>query len=268
VPDLRARSVPALGVTGAALATVIGRSAGVTYQLFHLFGGHQALRLDASSLLPRPRLMLRLARIAMGGIMQFLFATSAWIGLMRIVAGFGSGAVAGYTIAIRLVDFAILPMWGLGNAAATMVGQNLGAGSPQRAEQAVWLAARVSLVVMGTIGLVFLIVAPHLMSLLIDDADAVRHGTSAIRFFGAGLGIFSVGMMMIQALNGAGDTDTPMYLNFVVFWMIQLPLAWCLARHLALGPDGVFAAVISCETVLAVASIVIIRRGRWKLRTV
>ncbi len=259
---------PQLGVTGAALATVIGRSAGVGYQCWHLFVGRQALHLRAASLRPRPRLMLRLLRIAAGAILQFLFATSAWIGLMRIVAGFGSGAVAGYTIAIRLVDFTFLPMWGLGNATATMVGQNLGAKAPARAERAVWLAARTVLVVMGGLGVAFVVSAPALLGLLIDDTDAIRYGANALRFFGIGLGTFSVGMILIQAFNGAGDTDTPMVVNFVVFWVLQLPLAWWLAHGAGLGPNGVFLAVLLSEALLAGVFLVLFRRGRWQQRMV
>ncbi|MEM9386958.1 MAG: MATE family efflux transporter [Pseudomonadota bacterium] len=259
---------PAMGVTGAAVATVIGRSTGVLYQCWHLFGGTQAVHLSLGSLLPRPRLMGRLIYVASGAIAQFLFATSAWIFLMRIVATFGSGAVAGYTIAIRIVDFVIMPMWGLGNATATMVGQNLGAKQPQRAEDAVWLASRFTFVVMAAAGLLIALIAPWLIALLIDDGEALRYGIAALRFLGIGLGAFSLGLMLIQAFNGAGDTYTPMRINFVVFWVMQLPMAWLLAISAGLGPNGVFAAVIGCETVLSIAAFVLFRRGKWKLREV
>ncbi|MEO0425208.1 MAG: MATE family efflux transporter [Pseudomonadota bacterium] len=259
---------PAMGVTGAAVATVIGRSAGVLYQCWHLFGGTQAVHLSLGSLLPRPRLMGRLIYVASGAIAQFLFSTSAWIFLMRIVATFGSGAVAGYTIAIRIVDFVILPMWGLGNATATMVGQNLGAKQPQRAEDAVWLASRFTFLVMTSGGITLALVAPYLIGLLIDDAETLRYGVAALRFFGVGLGALSLGLMLIQAFNGAGDTHTPMRLNFVVFWVLQLPMAWLLAKQAGLGPYGVFTAVIVCESILSVAAFLLFRRGRWKLREV
>ncbi|MEO0971467.1 MAG: MATE family efflux transporter [Pseudomonadota bacterium] len=259
---------PALGVTGAALATVIGRCAGVVYQLWHLFAGTQAVHLRLSSLRPRPLLMWRLVRIASGAIAQFLFATSAWIFLMRIVASFGSGAVAGYTIAIRVVDFAILPIWGLGNATATMVGQNLGAERPDRAERAVWLASGFSFLIMTIMGLIVVVIAPWLLELLIEDAEALRFGASALRFFGVGLGVFALGLMLVQAFNGAGDTYTPMLMNFVVFWVVQLPLAWWLAMRGGMGPYGVFTSVIACETLLALVGFALFRRGWWKTRVV
>ncbi len=259
---------PEMGVTGAALATVIGRAVGVAYQCWHLFGGTQAVHLRLSSLLPRPRLMGRLIYVASGAIAQFLFATSAWIFLMRIMATFGSGAVAGYTIAIRIIDFVILPMWGLGNATATMVGQNLGAKAPQRAEDATWLASRFTFVVMAVIGLTLAAAAPWLIGLLIDDAQALHYGTAALRFLGFGLGAFSLGLILIQAFNGAGDTYTPMLMNFFVFWVLQLPMAWWLAMQGGLGPYGVFTGIIVCETVLSIVAFLLFRRGRWKLREV
>lgn len=183
---------------------------------------------------------------------------------MRIVAFYGSGAIAAYTIAMRLVEFALLPAWGLGNAAATLVGQNLGAEEPQRAETSAWRAAKYNAVFMSVVGLFMLGLAPQIAALFSDDPDVLRYGTSCLRILGIGYPAYAVGMIMIQALNGAGDTATPSTLNLLCFWLLQIPLAFWLAEMTGLGPNGVFVAIVVSESLLTVLSIQVFRRGRWK----
>ena len=259
---------PEMGVTGAAVATTIGRGAGVLYGLWWLYGGRSRIRLGLSHLKPVPQVMLRLARLSMGGIVQFLIATSSWLILMSIVARFGSQAVAGYTIAIRIIIFTLLPAWGLGNAAATLVGQHLGAGYPRRAEQSVWVACRYNFLFLVATGLVFILAAPWLIGLFTTDPVVLDFGTAALRVIAYGYGFYAVGMIVVQAFNGAGDTDTPMFINLCCYWLLQIPLAYALAELMGLGPHGVFWAVMSAEVMLTAVSVYVFRRGAWKLRTV
>ncbi|GAB4200393.1 MAG: MATE family efflux transporter [Wenzhouxiangellaceae bacterium] len=259
---------PEMGVAGAALATTIGRGTGVLYQLWRLFGDQGRLALKLRHLALKLDVMRRLLRLSAGGVMQFIIATSAWIGLMRIVAPFGSEAVAGYTIAVRIIIFTILPAWGLGNAAATLVGQNLGAGQPLRAERSAWLAARYNVYFMFCVSILF-IALPHLLIGIFTDApEVIRHGVDSLRIISYGYVFFAIGMVLVQSLNGAGDTDTPTVINFFCYWVIQIPLAWWLATGLDFGPRGVFWAVTIAESLLAVVAIWVFRRGRWKLREV
>lgn len=255
---------PELGVTGAAIATTIGRSIGVLYQLYFLFDGRGHLAFELRHLKIVPALIGRMLVISIGGIGQFLISTASWVVLMRIVAFYGSGAIAAYTIAMRLVEFALLPAWGLGNAAATLVGQNLGAEEPQRAETSAWRAAKYNAVFMSVVGLFMLGLAPQIAALFSDDPDVLRYGTSCLRILGIGYPAYAVGMIMIQALNGAGDTATPSTLNLLCFWLLQIPLAFWLAEMTGLGPNGVFVAIVVSESLLTVLSIQVFRRGRWK----
>lgn len=259
---------PELGVTGAAVATTIGRGTGVLYQLYYLTGSRGRLGFRLAHLRPDLALMRRMLLISAGGVGQFLIATSSWIGLMRIVALYGSGAVAAYTISLRMIEFALLPAWGLGNAAATMVGQNLGAGLPGRAAASTWRAARYNVIFMCGVGALMLVFAPQIAGWFTDDPQVLHHGTNCLRILGVGYPFYAVGMIMIQALNGAGDTVTPSVLNFVCFWLLQIPLAYWLARHAGYGPEGVFAAIVVSESLLSLLAIGVFRRGRWRDRRV
>ncbi len=255
---------PEMGVTGAAVATTIGRGVGVAYQLYHLFDGRGRLACAWRHLVPVPSLLLRILRISIGGVGQFLIATSSWIVMMRIVAVHGSAAIAAYTIALRLVEFAFLPAWGLGNATATLVGQNLGAKQPDKAELSGWTAARFNAVFMTCLGLTLLLFARPIAGWFSDDPAVIDIATSCLRILGIGYPMYAVGMIMVQALNGAGDTLWPSILNLICFWMIQIPIAWYLAQQAGLGPNGVFVAIVVSECLLTVLSVIVFRRGHWK----
>jgi putative MATE family efflux protein len=255
---------PEMGVTGAAVATTIGRGIGVVYQLYYLFGGRGRLAFHLRHLRIVVSLMHRMVIISIGGVGQFLIATASWIVVMRIVAFYGSAAVAAYTIALRLIEFVFLPAWGLGNAAATLVGQNLGAEQPDRAEKSAWRAARYNTIFMTGLGALSVLAAPWITALFSTDPDVLRYGTNCIRILGIGYPMYAVGMVMVQSLNGAGDTATPSMLNLLCFWVVQIPLAWWLAEPLSWGPNGVFCAIVAAESLLTVLSVMTFRRGRWK----
>lgn len=259
---------PEMGVTGAAVATTIGRSIGVAYLAYYLFAGKGRLDFKLHHLALVPSLIARMIRISIGGIGQFLIATSSWIAVIRIIALYGSAPIAAYTIAIRLIEFVFLPAWGLGNAAATMVGQNLGAGRPDRSEAAVWAAARYNAVFMTVLGAGFFVFAPQIVSLFSDDPEIMRYGTNCLRILGIGYPMYAVGMIIVQALNGAGDTRSPSILNLIVFWMTQIPLAYWLATSMGLGPNGVFWAIVISESLLTVLGVLWFRRGNWRLQEV
>ena len=255
---------PEMGVTGAAVATTIGRGIGVVYQLYYLFGGRGRLEFHLRHLRLVPALMYRMIVISIGGVGQFLIATASWIVIMRIVAIYGSAAIAAYTIALRLIEFVFLPAWGLGNAAATLVGQNLGANKPERAERSAWRATRYNTYFMTGLGLLSVIAAPWITGMFTSDPDVMRYGTACIRIFGVGYPLYAVGMIMVQALNGAGDTATPSVLNLISFWIVQIPLAWWLAEPMTFGPYGVFWAIVVAESLLTVLAVFMFRRGSWK----
>ena len=259
---------PELGLTGAAVATNIGRGCGVAYVLARLASGHGRVTLAARHLRLDPVALGRTARVAIGGIGQYLVETASWVLLVRILAGFGSVALAGYTIAIRILVFTVLPAWGLSNAAATLVGQNLGAGRPRRAELAVWLTARYDLYFLGTVGIVMLLVPEPIVRLFTDDPAVVAMGADALRWIAACYAPFAYGLVMVQAFNGAGDTTTPTLLKLGTHWAWQLSVAWVLAYPAGLGPLGVLAAVASAEALFGFAGIAAFRRGSWKTRQV
>ena len=259
---------PELGVTGAAVATTIGRGIGVVYLVYCLFGDKGRLRLRLKHLVPAPQLMLRMIRISAGGIGQFLISTSSWIAIMRIVAMYGSAPIAAYTIGLRLIEFALLPAWGLGNAAATLVGQNLGAEKPDRAERSVWRASKYNAIFMAAIGIMMIVLAPQIVSLFSTEPEVIRYGTSCLRILGVGYPMYAVGMIIIQALNGAGDTTTPSVMNFICFWLLQIPLAYWLATTAGFGPNGVFLAIVIAESILTVMAVVVFRKGKWRLSQV
>ncbi len=259
---------PRMGVTGAALATFSGRSIGVLYQFYRLMKGTERLRIPPRLLRLNPRVMWRLIRVSLTGILQFAIANTSWIGLVRIVSFFGSAALAGYTIAIRIVIFVILPSWGLSNAAATLVGQNLGAGHPQRAEQAVWRTGLYNMLVLGLIGVVFIFTATPLVRLFTHDPAVVPLAASALRILSYGNIAYAYGMVMLQSFNGAGDTVTPTIVNFFGFWVLEIPLAWWLALHHGLHSTGVYLSIVIAQAAVAIASILLFRRGKWKLQLI
>jgi putative MATE family efflux protein len=255
---------PELGVTGAAVATTIGRGIGVVYLVYYLFGGKGRLQFQVRHLVPAPQLMLQMIRISVGGIGQFLISTSSWIAIMRVVALYGSAPIAAYTVALRLIEFAILPAWGLGNATATLVGQNLGAEKPDRAERSVWRASKYNLIFMTAVGILMIILAPQIVALFSSEPEVIRYGTTCLRILGIGYPMYAVGMIIIQALNGAGDTTTPSVMNFICFWLIQIPLAYWLATSAGFGPNGVFIAIVFSETVLTAMAVYVFRKGKWR----
>ncbi len=257
---------PEMGVTGAAVATTIGRGAGVLYQLWFLFDGRGRLKFHLRHLRPVPHLIKRMVLISVGGVGQFLIATSSWIIVMSIIALYGSNAVAAYTIALRMLEFVWLPAWGLGNAAATLVGQNLGAGQADRAEASAWRAVKYNFVFMTVIGFSVVAAAPLITGWFSSDPEVLRIGTACLRILGLGFPLYAIGLILTQALNGAGDTFTPTVINFVCFWAIQIPLAFWLATELAAGPSGVFVAIVISESLLSLFSIYVFRRGNWKLQ--
>jgi putative MATE family efflux protein len=255
---------PRLGVTGAALATFTGRSIGVLYQFYRLLKGTERIHVLARHLRLNLEVMWRLLRVSLTGILQFTIANASWIGLVRIISIFGSAAVAGYTIAIRIVIFFILPSWGLSNAAATLVGQNLGAGHPDRAERAVWRTGLYNMIFLGAIGVFFFTFATPVVHLFVNDPAVTSIASVALRILSCGNIGYAYAMVMLQAFNGAGDTVTPTIVNFFGFWVLELPLAWWLAVHTGLHPQGALLAIVVAECAIAVASIVLFRRGRWK----
>jgi putative MATE family efflux protein len=259
---------PELGVTGAAIATTIGRGIGVAYLAWYLFGSKGRLKFALRHCRIEPVLIGRMIRISIGGVGQFLIATSSWIIIMRFVALYGSAPVAAYTLALRMMEFTLLPAWGLGNAAAALVGQNLGAGQPERAETTVWFAARCNATFMLVLGILFLVLAPQIVAFFTHDAQVLAYGTMCLRILGIGYPMYAIGMIIVQALNGAGDTRTPSLLNFICFWMLQIPLAWWLATVAELGPNGVFWAIVISESLLSVFGVMVFRRGGWMVQQV
>ncbi len=255
---------PKLGVTGAALATFIGRGLGVLYQVYRLLRGTERIRIFASQLRVDLGVLFRLVRVSLTGILQFAIANVSWIGLVRIVSLFGSAALAGYTIAIRIVIFVILPSWGLSNAAATLVGQNLGAKQPERAEQSVWRTGLYNMAFLGTVGVFFIAFAEPIIRLFTNDPAVVPLAVSCLRILSYGNIGFAYGMVMLQAFNGAGDTVTPTIVNFFGFWLCEIPLAYALAVPLHFKANGAYFSIVISESAIAVAGILLFRRGRWK----
>lgn len=259
---------PELGITGAAIATTIGRGLGVVYQMYLLQYKSKRIRLSAHHWRLDTGIMKRLIRLSLGGIGQYLIATSSWIGLVRIMAVFGAEALAGYTIAIRIVIFSILPSWGMSNAAATLVGQNLGAEKPNRAERSVWITGVVNMVFLILVGIGFLVFAEELVRLFTDEANVISIGASCLRIICIGYIFYAWGMIIAQAFNGAGDTTTPTILNFICFWIVEIPLAYYLSMQAGFGEQGVFISIVIAESLLGVLGVLVFRRGTWKTRIV
>jgi putative MATE family efflux protein len=259
---------PRMGVTGAAVATTIGRGVGVLYQLSALRAGRGHLAIRREHLRLDTGIMSTIVRLSGSAMFQHFIGTTSWVALIRIVTRFGSVAVGGYGIAMRVVLFALLPSFGMANAAATLVGQNLGAGRPDRAEQAVWRAALYNLFFLGATGALFILFGNVIVRGFSPDPAVVSYGTQALRIISAGFLFYAYGMVLTQAFNGAGDTWTPTFINLFCFWLWEIPLAWVLAGPLGFGPTGVFTAVLIGFSTMAVVSVVMFRRGRWKRVTV
>jgi len=255
---------PRLGVTGAALATLTGRSIGVLYQFYRLMRGTERFRILKSQIRLQFDVLLRLMRVSLTGILQFAIAHTSWIGLVRIVSIFGSAALAGYTIAIRIVVFVILPSWGLSNAAATLVGQNLGAGHPERAEKAVWRTGFYNVIFLGSVGVIFIFFSEPIVRLFTHDPAVVPLGAACLRIVSYGNLGYAYFMVMMQAFNGAGDTITPTIVNFFGFWLLEIPLAYWLAIPLHMRSNGVFFSIAIAESSMAAASAILFKRGKWK----
>src|SRR5712692_6003412 len=255
---------PRLGVTGAALATFTGRSIGVLYQFYRLLRGTERIRILSQQIRLDLDVLWRLLRVSLTGILQFAIAHTSWIGLVRIVSLFGSAALAGYTIAIRILIFIILPSWGLSNAAATLVGQNLGAKQPQRAETSVWRTGFYNMLFLGGIGIFFIFFAEPAVRLFTNDPEVIPLAASCLRILSYGNIGYAYGMVMLQAFNGAGDTVTPTIVYFFGFWLLEIPLAYVLAIPLHLYSKGVFLSIVIAEGAIAAAGIVLFKRGRWK----
>lgn len=259
---------PRLGVTGAALATITGRGIGVLYQFYRLFKGGKHIRILVRQLRLDLEVMLRLLKISLTGISQLAIPHVAWIGLVRIVSTFGSAAIAGYTIGIRIMIFVILPSWGLSGAAATLVGQNLGAKQPERAEKSVWITGFYNMIFLGGVGVILIFFAGPVIRLFTNDPAVVPLGVSCLRILSFGNVAYAYGMVMLQAFNGAGDTRTPTVVNFFGFWLLEIPLAYVLAITLDFRSNGVYLAILISEAAIAAASVVLFRRGRWKAQRI
>jgi len=256
--------IPAYGVEGAAIATNIGRGSGVLYQVFFLIGSRGIIRITKESLPISVEIIGRLLKIAAGNVGQFLISTASWLFLARIIVTFGSGAFAGYQIAIRVIIFTILPSWGMANAAATLVGQNLGAQQPERAETSVWRAGFLNMIFLVLVSIAFFFVSEPIMRIFSSDEEVIRYGTQCLRIVAFGYAFYGYGMVVVQAFNGAGDSRTPTILNLFCYWFFQVPLAWVLATQTSLQATGAFWAIAIAESVIAVVAILLFRRGTWK----
>lgn len=259
---------PELGVLGAAVGTTIGRGCGVLFAAWYLFRPGGRIHVDRESWRVDTDLLWRIIKLSSTAVLQFLIATASWSALVRVVAGFGSAAIAGYVIALRVVMFALLPSAGLSNAAATLVGQNLGAGKPERAEKSVWKAAYINAAFLGAVGLLFVVFSHAIIGFFTPDETVLKYGTDALHIVAYGFVFYAFGMVLETAFNGAGDTWTPTYLNLFIFWLFEIPLAYVLAYRFGFGADGVFWAITIAFSVLAIASALLFKRGKWKLKKV
>lgn len=260
---------PELGVTGAAVATVCGRGTGVLFAVWALFvRDNGRLNVKREHWTFNPKLLLSLITLSATAVLQFLIATLSWTGLVMILSGFGTVALAGYQIGLRVIMFVLLPAVGLSNAAATLVGQNLGAGHPDRAERSVWTAGILNAVLLGAAGMIFVIFSGSVIGIFTQEPEVAAFGRDCLRIVGYGYAFYGLGMVMESSFNGAGDTWTPTYLNFIIFWMLEIPLAYVLSKHFNWGPQGVFWAITISFSMLAVSAALLFKRGKWKLKTV
>jgi MATE family, multidrug efflux pump len=256
--------IPAFGVEGAAIATTIGRGTAVLFQILVLFYGWSKIKVTIKDLILRAAVMLNLIKVSIGGIGQFLIGTSSWVFLMRIMSEFGSEVLAGYTIAIRVMMFTLMPAWGMSNAAATLVGQNLGAEKPQRAEDSVWKTGKYSAIFMGIVSIVYLIFASEIISWFTQEPEVIKNGALCLRIIAAGYVFYGYGMVIINAFNGSGDTKTPTWINFICFWIFQLPFAYLMALTFDFGPIGVFMAITLAEVLITIIGVYWFKKGYWK----
>ncbi|MEZ4699269.1 MAG: MATE family efflux transporter [Rhodothermales bacterium] len=260
--------IPEMGVTGAAVATAIGRGIGVAYQISQLIKGTGHLTVHREQLRINLDIMRRLLRVSMPGMIQYMIGTASWMLIFRIQASFGSDALAGYTIAIRIILFALMPSWGVGNAAATLVGQNLGARQPDRAERAVWFACWTNVAFLGVVAIAMFVFSEPLIRIFTDIPTAVAYGVDCLHIVSYTYVLFAFGMVIVSSFNGAGDTRTPTWINVICYWMLQVPIAYILSHPLGMGPRGAFIAIAFAQAILAVIAVVLFRRGTWKQQIV
>ncbi|MBN8836937.1 MAG: MATE family efflux transporter [Sphingobacteriia bacterium] len=253
------------GIQGAAIATTTGRGIGVCYQLYHLLKGKGIIKMHVKYFIPVISILKSLLNVAVTATLQFIVASASWIAMARIMASFGDKAVSGYTIAIRLLIFFIMPAFGLSNAAATLVGQNLGAQQPERAALSVWKVAKYNAVFMAFVSVLFFFTADFFIGLIASDSETMQTGVKALRIISLGYVFFGIGMVLMNAFNGAGDSRTPTWINLFWFWLFQIPLAYATAIVLHWGPVGVFVAIVVTETLVTITSAIIFQRGKWKL---
>ena len=257
--------IPPLGLAGAALATTIGRGVGVCYQVFHLFNGKGILKFTIKQITPDWEVIRSVINIGWPGTLQFLINSGSWIVLARLVVTTGhSDASAGYQVAIRIILFFLLPAWGMSNAAATLVGQNLGAKLPERAEQSVLRTTKYNVIFMGVVSLILLVFADYIIAFFTKDPSVQQYAVTAVRIIGLGFFFYGVGMVMTNAFNGAGDTRTPTVINFIGFWLFQVPVAYVMSTFLHMGPLGVFIAIPLAETGISICAYIWFKKGRWK----
>lgn len=256
---------PELGLKGAAVATTIGRGLAVCYQFYLLFRGHKRIRLEFHHLQIKLKVMMQLFRLSAGGILQYTIATSSWIALYRIISELGSDVMAGYTIAIRIIVFVLLPSWGLSNAASTLVGQNLGAKQPERAERTVWITAFANMVLLGMVGIVLILFPESFIRLFIDDPDVVTNGVISLKIISYGFISYALGMVLTQGFNGSGDTVTPTKINLFCFWLFEIPLAYLLAIVLGMNIYGISIAIVAAESAMTLTAWYYFRKGKWKM---
>ncbi len=259
---------PELGIRGAAVATTTGRGIAVIYQLYLLFFGRKRIQLSVKHFGISLKIIARLIKISLGSIGQNLIGTSSWIALVRIISVFGSEVVAGYTIAIRIINFVLLPSWGISNAASTLVGQNLGAGKPDRAERSVMITGWVNMILLGIVGIIFVAFPVPFIRLFIGDTEVLRTGAACLRIISIGFIGYGFGMVLANSFNGAGDTTTPLKINIFAYWLIEIPLAYIFAITSGMNENGVYLAIVIAETIMTLTAFLVFRRGKWKLKEV
>jgi putative MATE family efflux protein len=259
---------PHFGVQGAAMATTIGRGTAVMVQFYILFNGNKRVQLKLKHLSIDLKIMLQLLRLSFGSIGQNLIGTTSWIALVRIISIFGSEVVAGYTIAIRIIGFTLLPSWGISNAASTLVGQNLGAKKPERAEKAVWVTGWINMILLGIIGLILVVFPGFFIRMFISDEIVIKSGILGLRIISIGFIAYGLGMVLVNSFNGAGDTSTPLKINIFAFWMVEIPAAYLFAIKFGMQEEGVFIAIVLAETLMTFIAWMVFRRGKWKLKEV
>lgn len=259
---------PRMGITGAAAATIIGRGTAVLVQLYLLFYGKKRIRLSINHLTVDFKVIFKLLKLSFGSIGQNLITTTSWVALVRIISIFGSEVVAGYTIAIRIIGFTILPSWGISNAASTLVGQNLGAKKPERAERAVWVTGWVNMILLGAIGLILVLFPEPFIKFFTKESDVYVSGVQGLRIISIGFIAYGLGMVLVNSFNGAGDTTTPLKINIFAFWLVEIPLAWFLAIKGQMNENGVFIAIVVAESLMTLIAWLVFRRGKWKLKEV